>query len=187
MKRVLFIGLLFSLPFLQSCSCFLGWGYSGIKGGYFRYTKARDTVVYQQIMQQIGNRYPELLLRRDDPVLDSLKKYFTYIGVIKRLKDTSILSPIYPVKDFFGLSSWYIKSTNKDLVYVIGLYAGEMALSDIYIIKNNKVDKRVTAYNLCSLPSSERRRLRKYYIKRFEEEIIPLMKPYFEEYKKRKQ
>ena len=185
MKTILFIIISFSaILLLQSCQCHSGWGYSTISNNYFPQKSWSDTTHYYLVMREIGINNSEIMIDSSEVNNYFKNKYFS-VSEKEQVFYLKKQYPLYPLINCpFGneseicIHSWYLKSKKQDVIFEFGLYYGGFALNHIYLLENDNA-KAIGVNDLCDMKYKDRNRLRKLYIKRFEEEILQLMKPYF--------
>jgi hypothetical protein len=136
----------------------------------------------------MGNKYPYIKLDSSQ-----VNKYFknVYFSVPEKkyIFESGKLYPLYPlISCSIGVQkvkgycrpTWYLKSPNNDLIFELGLYYRGFLLANVYEINDDVILKNIGRYVLCDMPRVQRKQLQKEYILRFETEILPLMKPYFD-------
>jgi uncharacterized protein YnzC (UPF0291/DUF896 family) len=177
----LFVGFIF----LQSCNCYqFAGGIGAIKDGYFSSRKSDRTIDYIRILDKIGEDHPNLKIDSLQ-VNNYFKESYFSLSEKKQIFDSGKPYPLHPLiscpfKDGVNCKSiWYLMSPNNDLIFEIGLFYQGFSLTHIHSVNDKFKTKSIGVYELCDMPRKERNILRKEYVKRFEEEILPIMQPYF--------
>lgn len=85
--------------------------------------------------------------------------------------------PLYPVYNWANLHSWYMFTPDRKTIFVLGLYADGFAISEFFIYDsvNTKLTSDYTFYG----NKKTYKILREQYLEKFNEELLPLLKPYF--------
>jgi len=177
-KLILYSALLFCASILfQGCYCYNGWGYNAIsKSGYFPIKDWSDTARFFNIMNQLKDEHPSLVLKTSDAEEYALKEFKK---IDSALLYTEIDCPVcLPDVDCKCIHSWYLIARDKQIVYKVGLFSGGFAITEAYLKRGGKT-LYINKYDLCDLKSKERKKLYKEITDCFENEIIPVMQLYF--------
>ncbi len=161
----------------QGCYCYNGFGHSTIsRGGYFPPKDLGDTTRYFNIMDQLRDEHPYLLIKFSDKEEYSLK---SAKSVDSTFLYTEIDCPVcLPGIDCMCIHSWYLIAREKNIIYKIGLYNGGFAIIEAYLKRGTKT-LYINQHDLCDMKGKERKKLYKEITDCFEREIIPIMQPYF--------
>jgi hypothetical protein len=168
MKRIVFLVFIVIILHLQSCYTA---GYQVVGGNYFK-AYNNDKNYYFNALNNFGKEHPELMI-------DSIeaRKQTTYIYFDKVQKeqifDKANAYPLYPLVNWTGLHTWYIKSPCQNLIYELGVFNCHSKKPKY----NNCV---LSVYNVYHINSNKLiTKKDKEYIVRFEAEILPLLKLHF--------
>lgn len=169
--------LIYTLILISFQSCYTV-GYQTIGGNYFvNYDK--DTSYYYNALNNFAIAHPELMI--DEFKFESLIEQ-------ENITSKNKLHPLYPLVGWANLHTWFIKSPNENLIYEIGLFncgfdntkhnSCTISLHSIY--NYNNINRIVYDGYSLSLSGQEGKALKKQLLHKFESEIVPLMKPYFD-------
>lgn len=132
-------------------------------------------------MADFGSKNPAYML--DSAIVN---RYFTKgsfgAGDSISVFNSGKLYPLFPVLNWARLHSYYVKDPNTKLVYVLGLYYDGFAISDICFIDsaNTRLDC-YNAYRIEHMGKEAGKAFRQKNVSYFNEHILPVLKPYFQE------
>lgn len=177
MKILIFIVLIYTIN-----SCILYNGISTISKPYIHKKEWKDTVLFRNAFNQFKKENSKFCL--DSIIVRKIVENFREPKII----DSSIYKPdswypkitcnfdrnLYPC-----IYSWYLISEDKSLIFEMGLFESGICIWHLKKLENEKY----IVINENDLKKNNKQ-LEKFVLKRFETEILPLLKPYFKDYMK---
>jgi len=134
-----------------------------------------DSVII--LMEKFKEEHPELMV--DSNVVNTyLNKTNYYYDLIEteQIYSNKRLYPLYPIYNWDGLYSWYLFSPDKTSIYKIGLYANGFAISSILIFQDGKYKN----HSKLNQHEKDIKRVEIAYVKKFNNELLPLLRTYFD-------
>ncbi len=153
--------------------------------GYTTVFKVRIPNVYSlevgyiiPIMEKFKNDHIELMI--DSTFANNYFKntdFYFSVTEEQQVFQRNKIHPLYPVINWTNLYSWYMFTPDKTTIYKIGLFSSGFAVSEFFIYDslNTKLTSDYTFYD----NQKKYKILRKRYLEKFNEELLPLLKPYF--------
>ena len=164
---------------LQSCYT-AGWTTLG--GNYFQ-NHSTDTLYYESGMNRFALAHPELML--DSAFVRKYHKFQTPAKEEEAFSGKN-LYPLYPYIIWPSLKTWFIKAPDGELIYHIGLFNCAFPNTDhnsctfsmygVYKITNDRIWTVDLKYDDRKLHKKQK----EFYLNKFEAEVLPLMKPFFD-------